>query len=140
MLKYTGYRLAVFVLLALVGLLMTACPTPVPASVATTASGGNFTVTVNPVGPPKWTYTVKTTGSSNINFIEIIAPINIKDCKVTVPTGWTQAGNVLSTNTASATTVTYSLECDKTNGPTYVKVNDVAGSGPNSLGPVAGPT
>jgi hypothetical protein len=109
---------------------------------ATSASGGSFSVTVNPVGPPKWTYSLATTGSSNINAIELESAIDPADCTLTppaTPAAWATSG-LRMTDAAGSTNPKFSVECDKTNGPVYIKVRDVSGTVDTTLGPVAGPT
>ena len=132
-------------LVAATGLVLAACQ-QTPAGGGTPATGQNavFSVTVNPVGPATWTYTVKDlTGAGGINQIELISAINPRDCSVTPPANWTRntargTNIVLDPRGVGLTTATVSLTCDKVDGPGYVRAVHTV-SGATVVGPVSAP-
>jgi len=132
------------IVLAGFAVMLSACaPPPPPPAPPTTATSGTFTATASTVGPPKWTYSVTTSGSTNIGSIEFITSIDQSNCTFSPPTGWTAVTGSGSTvisdpNAAGAVTVGFDVECDFTNGPVYLKVTDLGGT-TKTLGTIAGP-
>jgi hypothetical protein len=145
-------------------------PPGAPAVTATANNGAGvaFTATVvyNAAGPT-WTYTVASATGAPISNIELVTPVNLKDCTLAPPATPVMTENGAtksSTNTwkttktsagapigfsdgTGAASVTFSITCNKRNGPVYLLVSDVAGTtsgvtnavGQNTIGPLAGP-
>jgi hypothetical protein len=131
-------------------------PPPVPPATATgkggtLATGVTYSVTVNPVGPTKWTY--KVTGSStspfqvSFNSVQVHSLGDISRCSVTaLPTpssafvSFSPASTdltITSQPTVPATwwtAIEFTLECDKANGNVHLFFIQ----GTNSSGQVAG--
>lgn len=151
------------------GLVLTVCgcAPPPPAGPPTTATGNGgslptgvtYNVAVNPVGPPKWTYTVTGTSTSPFgvlfNSVQVHSVSDISKCAVTVLPTPSSAHVVFSpastdlTITSQPTTpatwwsaITFSLECDKSNGNVHLFFIQRTSSGQNVgvvVGPIAGP-
>lgn len=134
----TAAMLGVFslVLFALIG-----CPKP--AAPPTTATKGSFTVKVTTVGPATWNYTVSTTGSRNVDYVEFVLPLNVNNVTVAMPTGWTKStagGSIVCTTTTGGMSNNFSLTIDAANGPISLTLSDDAGATKTVVGTVAGPT
>ena len=117
-----------------------ACAPP-GSTPSTTATSGNITVTVNPVGPQEWGYAIATQGSANIT--KIVFTLSVSGCSVSsMPTGWRDGnvpGGIQIESATGAVSVNATLKCDATNGPMYVDAH-VLGGAATTVGPVAGPT
>jgi hypothetical protein len=154
-------------LFSLLLLVIYGCGPPPPAAPPTTASGTGgtaatgvtYSVTVNPVGPTKWTYTVTGTSTSpfglSFNSVQVHSLGDISRCAVTaLPTPssahvfFSPAATDL-TITSQPTTpatwwtaITFTLECDKSNGNVHLFFIQGTAGGANTgvvVGPIAGP-
>jgi hypothetical protein len=156
--------------LSLVGCQQT---TPQPPAPGTDWSGGfragsnalnSVGAVVDPVGPPRWCYTIESFDSSQTNTpgpidsgtpmpgnphghpdgisftnIDVSAP----HCTITnVPSGWTvKPGSsfvLTATNNYGSSKVQFCLICDATNGTVSIKMTDRLGN-QVIVGPIAGP-
>jgi hypothetical protein len=134
-------------------------PTTATGSGGSSATGVTYTVVVNPVGPPKWTYTVtgKSTSPFGIQFnsVQVHALSDISKCDVSafpIPSSAHVVFRPAKTDvtiTSQPTTpaawwtgITFSLECDKTNGNVHLFFIQGTQTGQNVgvvVGPIAGP-
>ena len=109
----------------------------------TTATSGTFTVTATLTGPPKWSYSVTTSGNNNVVNIELKTSVFQADCTFTNPSGWTAvtSANSLAINNPAKVgtkTVEFSVSCPIRNGPVFIKITDQGGA-TATLGPIDGP-
>jgi len=141
-------------------------PPGFPGVTATATNGAAvaFTATVvYSAAGPTWTYTVASATGAPISNIELVTQANLKDCTMTPPVTpgasrdsrgqtWkvlkTPAGTPVGfSDSSGAASITFSVTCNKANGPVYLFVTDTANTattvtnnaGQNTIGPLAGP-
>lgn len=156
--------------LTFVGCQQTPPPPPAPATnwsgaihIGTNGSQSVGAV-VNPVGPPRWCYTIESFDPSQTNTLGPIdtgtpmpgnphghpdgisftnIDVSAPHCTITnVPSGWTvKPGSsfvLTTTNLYGSSKVQFCLDCDATNGTITIKLTDRQGD-QVIVGPLAGP-
>ena len=151
-------------LLAAVFLLSACKPAGPPTSATGSAkgSGANYTVTVSPVGPMRWSYTVNGTANgapAAFDSVQVHSESDISKCGIFLsdpdpaseltqshPTPGDVRGDFAAaantpTGTKGWSVATFTLECDMKNGSVTFLIDDAGGNGPEqvSVGPLAGP-
>jgi hypothetical protein len=158
--------LGLFLLLALICL--TGCPKdrPTPKEVSelvpvTTNHSTYVTAKVDPVGPPRWTFTVETFSDQRTNsmaYMNLPAPtpgspnghtpgapftnvtLSASNCVITVVSpGWTASGTSISTTNLFEHWMQFTVECEAaTNGAVYLDIKLKSGWN-ERIGPIQGP-
>lgn len=116
---------------------------PPPATPPTTGTDTTKTITatVTKTGPPRWSYSVSTSGSGNITKIEMPNSTGGACAIENAPTGWATSapvGGVVTSSAVGQITVTFDVVCEQgTNSTSNMTVT--AGGTKFTVGPIAGP-